>query len=463
MAAGPHANRLLPVVGLVACLAAAAVLLKSCGPEKPPATSEALPKAPTADADSPAETLRSLTAQVADMKTTNQALIKENEALRYQNKQTEETVTARVLDKVHREGERQEHQALTQLRRRFDDLALRLSAAAPKPPAGEVPVGPGPADAQALVWIEPLDAEPSSYPGQSFFHKATNTAGFTGASDAAQGGAKPLKEKRPSVKPRYTINRNATLIGSTAMTALIGRIPVKGRVQDPLPFKVIVGAENLAANGLTIPGVEGMIASGLAVGDWNLSCATGRITSMTFVFRDGTIRTVSADDQELRGTTTLNTTYPGGGLSDTHRESLASNTLGWISDERGVPCISGQLITNAASFLTQRLLVGAVEAAGDAVAKAETTRTVTPLGGSLSTVTGDIGKFVLGETVAGGSRELAEWLKERQLGSFDVVYVDPGKPVALHLDKEIRIDYDPEGRKVSYAHPTDPNRRPHLD
>lgn len=87
------------------------------------------------------------------------------------------------------------------------------------------------------------------------------------------------------------------------MTALIGRIPIKGRVQDPLPFKVIVGAENLAANGLTIPGVDGMIASGLAVGDWNLSCATGRITSMTFVFRDGTIRTVSADDQELRGTT----------------------------------------------------------------------------------------------------------------------------------------------------------------
>ena len=80
------------------------------------------------------------------------------------------------------------------------------------------------------------------------------------------------------------------------MTALIGRIPVKGRVQDPMPFKVIVGADNLAANGITIPGVAGMVASGVALGDWTLSCATGDITSMSFVFQDGTIRTVSAGD-----------------------------------------------------------------------------------------------------------------------------------------------------------------------
>ena len=75
--------------------------------------------------------------------------------------------------------------------------------------------------------------------------------------------------------PVYTIPRNATLIGSTAMTALVGRVPVKGQVRDPMPFKVIAGKDNLAANGLTIPGVQGMIWSGTAIGDWTLSCVTG--------------------------------------------------------------------------------------------------------------------------------------------------------------------------------------------
>ena len=37
-----------------------------------------------------------------------------------------------------------------------------------------------------------------------------------------------------------------------------------GEVRDPMPFKVITGRDNLAANGLTVPGVEGMIWSGTA-------------------------------------------------------------------------------------------------------------------------------------------------------------------------------------------------------
>ncbi|BBA32469.1 integrating conjugative element protein family [Methylocaldum marinum] len=94
--------------------------------------------------------------------------------------------------------------------------------------------------------------------------------------------------------------RNATLIGSTGMTALIGRIPIKGQVEDPYPLKVIVGSDNLAANGLEIPGVDGMIFSGTAIGDWALSCVRGTLHSVTFVFDDGTIRTLSSDDQGVQ-------------------------------------------------------------------------------------------------------------------------------------------------------------------
>jgi hypothetical protein len=50
-------------------------------------------------------------------------------------------------------------------------------------------------------------------------------------------------------------------------------------------------------------------------------------------------------------------------------------------DEFGVPCVSGKRITDAASYLSQRVLVSAVGAAGDAVAAAQTTNTVSGLTG----------------------------------------------------------------------------------
>ena len=91
---------------------------------------------------------------------------------------------------------------------------------------------------------------------------------------------KQTKEER-SVKA-YTIPINGTLIGSVSMTAMLGRIPINGQVIDPYPFKVMVGEENLSSNGIHIPGVTGIKMSGIAKGDWTLSCVSGEITSMTF-------------------------------------------------------------------------------------------------------------------------------------------------------------------------------------
>ena len=124
---------------------------------------------------------------------------------------------------------------------------------------------------------------------------ALDSARSAGAS-AVDGVESRLERLQP--RPVYTVPRNATLIGSTAMTALVGRVPIQGQVRDPMPFKVITGAENLAANGLRVPGVQGMVWSGTAIGDWTLSCVTGRLDSVTFVFDDGTIRTLSSDDRQ---------------------------------------------------------------------------------------------------------------------------------------------------------------------
>src|SRR5690606_23819474 len=134
-----------------------------------------------------------------------------------------------------------------------------------------------------------------------------------------------------STRAVYTLPANATLMGSVAMTALIGRVPIDGTVNDPYPFKVLIGPDNRTANGIDIPDVAGAVVSGTASGDWTLSCVRGQIRSVTFVFQDGTIRTLPADSSK-------------GGNSGGQGQNGANiqGGLGWISDPYGIPCVSGE-------------------------------------------------------------------------------------------------------------------------
>src|SRR5690606_37821247 len=115
------------------------------------------------------------------------------------------------------------------------------------------------------------------------------------ASTVADAGSRAVGA---SAKPVYTVPSNSTLLGSIAMTALIGRVPIDGTVYDPYPFKVLIGPDNLTANGIDIPDVAGAVVSGTASGDWTLSCVRGQIRSVTFVFNDGTVRTVPEDSSK---------------------------------------------------------------------------------------------------------------------------------------------------------------------
>lgn len=121
--------------------------------------------------------------------------------------------------------------------------------------------------------------------------------------------------------PVYTIPQNATLIGSRGMTALLGRVPIDGKVTDPYPFKILIGKENLTANGIELPDIEGAIVSGTATGDWVLSCVRGDVTSITFVFTDGTVRTVPTSARSSDGSN--------------GRANNNGGSIGWLSDEQG--------------------------------------------------------------------------------------------------------------------------------
>ena len=447
MAAGvARGNRLLPVLASVVVLMALYVgfktLLDSGGVLQNLMAD--IPSVPDPDADTPAETIRTLTAKVADMTTQLEALREENAALSFDKEDMRRSLHDQLMSDWRTQQDQQRQKAdngiWQSMANRIDQLTNRVAAIDLPANTVDVPVGFGLQDSQSMIWIEPLDVQLVT----------DNTAGNTLLRPVASrqvGQTLDLtdttivsSDDQASTVPYYTIPVNSTLIGSTGWTALVGRIPINGNVQDPYPFKLIVGTDNLAANGINIPNVAGMIFSGTAIGDWNLSCVSGELNAVTFVFSDGTVRTITSDN-------------------------TASTHLGWISDEQGIPCVSGELITNAAAYLTNRIGVGAIEAAAQAAAAAETTTSVSPtFGTGTSSVTGDIGRFVLGRTVAGGAREVREWLDARMGQSFDAVFVPAGYQVAIHIDEELRIDYDPNGRRIDHGMSTAaPSRRAYLD
>ena len=454
-------NRLLPLLAGSVVLMAVLVAVKSCSPnEAQPQLLEAVPQAPKPDADTPADTIKTLTANVSAMTSELNALRRDNTALKQENrdlindrKQIENNVLSRVQTELEakRSGAapNETTSAIAALTARVDSLTNRFgtSSTGPSSTGSDIPIGLGldgigtsAVESESLVWVNPLEFMPSpDGDRETLLNRFSRTSrnAIDGTRPEVQSLVAKGSDALNAALPVYTVPRNATLIGSTGMTALVGRVPIQGQVRDPMPFKVITGKENLAANGLRIPGIEGMIWSGTAIGDWTLSCVTGKLESVTFVFEDGTIQTLSSDDNQLGGSSGNS-----GGNSE--------RPLGWISDTRGIPCITGERKTNAPAFLTQRIGVMALEAAGEAAAQAETTTLINDSGSATSVVSGETGKYVLGKTLSGGSEEVAQWLRERQAQSFDAVFVPAGVELAIHVDHELPIDFHSNGRKLHH-------------
>lgn len=288
-----------------------------------------------------------------------------------------------------------------------------------------------------IEWIAPISAP--VLPAGSGLILPNNDGAFTGLQlgDEKVAAAAKKDEKTGAAtqevnpRPVYTIPENATLLDSTAMTALIGRVPFQGAVSDPLRFKVLIGADNLATNGLDIPNVVGMVASGVAVGDWTLSCVRGTIDSLTFTFEDGTIHTISS-----RGSAT----------------GEQGSGFGTLSDQFGVPCIPGERISNASQFLLGRVVAAGFASLSEAFSQAEVTVEPGELGGeNAQNITGDAGKFALFQLGRGAADELGQYLKERQAQTFDAIFVPSGAPVALHIEQQIEINFDKNGRKLNHG------------
>lgn len=440
-----RANRVPIFLAILVVLMAVFVWIRSCRMAdetvSEQATMTSVPQALPPDADSPADTVRTLRANVADMTAQFEAMSQENGRLLETNKRLQHQLdkVQKQLNQGHTEAARSQS-SLSQLTQRIDALASNLRTFKTGASRSEIPVGLGldaadtpVTELEKIVWTSPVDM---SLERLALAARSPAPDGLRKTS-LEKGTDAPIADEKPPLNPAYTIAENMTLAASTAFTALVGRIPLRGRVQDPFPFYVLVGADNLATNGIKLPEVAGIVFRGEAFGDLNLSCVRGDLISATWIFKDGTIRTVSGDK---------------------------NTPLGVVADEFGIPCVSGRLITDAPQYLSRRVLVSAVGAAGDAAAAAQTTNTLSgSTGTTTSTRTGDVAQFIVGRTLRDSASDIERYLDERFRQSWDAIFVRPGARVSLLIQREMAIDYDPEGRKLTYDTKIDPYHRPRLD
>ena len=409
------------------------------------------------EGDTPRDTVATLVAQVKQLRTELQTALSDNKSQREENqrlRQRENAIDQRINSALEAERanlRRDQEQAasarqqteglLADLQRRLDSIGGRDGGHA------DLPVGLGLRDGDeagmegGVRWVEPDDAKkaegrsgangglsfPTSFgPAQRTLETTAETVGNAGARAAGVKTATPV----------YTVPTNSTLMGSVAMTALIGRVPVDGTVNDPYPFKVLVGPDNLTANGIDIPDVAGAVFSGTASGDWTLSCVRGQVRSITFVFHDGTIRTIPDDGN--------------GNQQNSQQQNSQTGGLGWISDPYGIPCVSGERRSNAQQYLGSQALITAA-GAGVASLIVSDSGQMSEVGadGSIGSV-GISGNEAMGRILAGGVRDMADWVNKLYGQAFAAVYVQPGAKVAVHLEKPLAIDFDPEGRKVDH-------------
>jgi len=296
---------------------------------------------------------------------------------------------------------------------------------------------------EQVVWTQPLDAQVNTKTGEvSTPDFSFQRAGARQADTLIRTNSASQRDTRtdPETIPYYTIPSHSTLMGSTAMTALLGRIPTGGEVQDPYPFRIVVGPDNLATNGIALPPeVTGIVMAGYAVGDLALECVRGDVRSMTFTFASGDIVTLPSPQDVSRG----------------NAQQTLDVDIGYLTDEYGVPCIPGQLITNAAEVVTLKTALGVAEGYANANAAGQFTTQNTAGGGLTSGLTGDPQTYAANTALASGVSEISDWYNRRVDDSWDVVYIAPGRKLSVLIDQELRLDLNPNGRKVNhYAHET---------
>lgn len=308
-----------------------------------------------------------------------------------------------------------------------------------------------------------VKSESSSYPIEDK-NQLTQIKDLDALLEQPTGESDPLdiwnkqdaKHKVKTVEPFYTIPAGSDFERVTLLSALVGEVPVEGKLMQPLfPFSAMISRGDLmTANGMQLPTeIIGMKVSGysLGVGSFldNISCVRAYVTAALFVFDDGHFVTVG--QEKMKGSA----------------EMINNDSLGYLTSQHGNPCIKGNYISNAPQVLTSFMAAGGIQGASSALSKWQMTYQ-SEGGGTTATPTGQIGHFAAGGALSEGSQKVTDWMEKRVQGSFDMVFVPASLKVhnqfvanqlSLHFNQTIAIDKTINGRVLDYGHQT----QQHLD
>jgi hypothetical protein len=240
-------------------------------------------------------------------------------------------------------------------------------------------------------------------------------------------------QEKPKPIPAYTIPANTILTGVTAEQPLIGVIPIEGTVLNPQTVQFAVGQKNLSANDWHLPAkLKGIQGSAVCEGVFNFqnSAVSCSIISLTFIFDDGNIATETAAKDEPFGK--LTTLY-------------------------GNPYIPGKYYGNALYGAVGTGFFSAAQGFGNAFAASQVQTQNSDNAAAITTNFKNANNYAFGQGIGTAGEALNQWWLTLMKSTTNYVYTPNWNPkthevlqLNAKIEKQVNIDYDPEGRKVNY-------------
>lgn len=285
-------------------------------------------------------------------------------------------------------------------------------------PAKQLPAQEEISEPSAQQEPSPLDLDSLVNQGQSFFSEDS------AETERAVAWIEPIPGRRPGTAgivavpsvtaeepPRFMIP--PAFLAGRSLTALVGRVPRGGSVQDPWPFLAISGADNWTANEVQLPHLRGILWRGVASGDAVLSCVRASIRSLVYVFEDGVFHEARSSESE---------------------------DFGYLADPYGNPCLQGTLYSTANENLGRNLFASLVAGVGSVAAKEQIESRIEG-GVEVQTLEGDPLDLLLGQSVEGAARAYSDLLTRYSSDAWDAIVVPAGQEVDIHLTTSIPISY----------------------
>ena len=283
-----------------------------------------------------------------------------------------------------------------------------------------------------------VDSVAQITPEDSELFNFTNVSGSE-SKVISQETATETNTESPQSIPFFTLPVNDQLTHNVASGAIIGVVPnINNQVFNRIRFKLVSTKLGVLSEHQYPAGLKNIVWGGIALGVGSQSCLYGIVDSVTFVFTDGRILTASAQSNGVTSDLT-------GGVS-------IGSGFGYISNAWGERCLPGELISNSRDYVTDRAIVGGLEAATNVARQSNINTTIDNNGNSIENIDPNrAGNAAAAGFVGGVLNAYGEDLQRRIAQAFDLVYIKSGTPITIELTREISIDYPPTGRLTVYG------------